>query len=70
MSRARDMANLGTSWSGFDASDLTIGTLGNTVQDNITRLALLLLVRLKERLGVARLSAGVQPNSIRTHSRC
>ena len=39
MSRARDMANLGTqAGSGFDASDLTTGTLGNTVQDNITRL--------------------------------
>ena len=39
MSRARDMANLGTqAGSGFDASDLTSGTLGNTVQDNITRL--------------------------------
>ena len=33
------MANLGTqAGSGFDASDLTTGTLGNTVQDNITRL--------------------------------
>tara|TARA_R100001594_G_C4013453_1_gene257521 strand:+ start:412 stop:1050 length:639 start_codon:yes stop_codon:yes gene_type:complete len=39
MSRARDMANLGVqAGSGFDASDLTTGTLGNTVQDNITRL--------------------------------
>ena len=39
MSRARDMANLGAqAGSGFDASDLTTGTLGNTVQDNITRL--------------------------------
>ena len=39
MSRARDMANLGSqAGSGFDASDLTTGTLGNTVQDNITRL--------------------------------
>ncbi len=33
------MANLGAqAGSGFDASDLTTGTLGNTVQDNITRL--------------------------------
>ena len=33
------MANLGVqAGSGFDASDLTTGTLGNTVQDNITRL--------------------------------
>ena len=33
------MANLGEqAGSGFDASDLTTGTLGNTVQDNITRL--------------------------------
>lgn len=39
MSRARDMANLGDqAGSGLDASDLTTGTLGNTVQDNITRL--------------------------------
>ena len=39
MSRARDLANLGDqAGSGFDASDLTTGTLGNTVQDNITRL--------------------------------
>ena len=39
MSRARDMANLGAqAGSGLDASDLTTGTLGNTVQDNITRL--------------------------------
>jgi len=39
VSRARDMANLGAqAGSGFDASDLTTGTLGNTVQDNITRL--------------------------------
>ena len=39
MSRARDMANLGSqAGSGLDASDLTTGTLGNTVQDNITRL--------------------------------
>jgi len=39
MTRARDMANLGVqAGSGFDASDLTTGTLGNTVQDNITRL--------------------------------
>ena len=34
MSRARDLANLGD----INASDLTTGTLGNTVQDNITRL--------------------------------
>ena len=41
MSRARDMANLGSqAGSGFDASDLTTGTLGNTVQDNITRLGI------------------------------
>ena len=33
MSRARDLANLGD----INASDLTTGTLGNTVQDNITR---------------------------------
>ena len=33
------MANLGTqAGSGLDASDITTGTLGNTVQDNITRL--------------------------------
>ena len=33
------MANLGAqAGSGLDASDLTTGTLGNTVQDNITRL--------------------------------
>jgi len=33
------MANLGVqAGSGFDASDITTGTLGNTVQDNITRL--------------------------------
>ena len=33
------MANLGAqAESGFDASDITTGTLGNTVQDNITRL--------------------------------
>tara|TARA_Y100001938_G_scaffold21829_1_gene28105 strand:+ start:4424 stop:5056 length:633 start_codon:yes stop_codon:yes gene_type:complete len=33
------MANLGAqAGSGFDASDITTGTLGNTVQDNITRL--------------------------------
>lgn len=39
MSRARDMANLGVqAGSGLDASDITTGTLGNTVQDNITRL--------------------------------
>lgn len=39
MSRARDMANLGAqAGSGLDASDITTGTLGNTVQDNITRL--------------------------------
>jgi len=39
MSRARDMANLGSqAGSGLDASDITSGTLGNTVQDNITRL--------------------------------
>ena len=39
MSRARDMANLGAqAGSGLDASDLTTGTLGTTVQDNITRL--------------------------------
>jgi len=39
VSRARDMANLGTqAGSGLDASDITTGTLGNTVQDNITRL--------------------------------
>ncbi len=39
MSRARDMANLGSqAESGLDASDITTGTLGNTVQDNITRL--------------------------------
>ena len=39
MSRARDMANLGAqAGSGLDASDITAGTLGNTVQDNITRL--------------------------------
>ena len=39
MSRARDMANLGSqAGSGLDASDITTGTLGNTVQDNITRL--------------------------------
>jgi len=38
MSRARDNANLGAqAGSGLDASDLTTGTLGNTVQDNITR---------------------------------
>ena len=35
MSRARDIANLG---DGVSASDITTGTLGNTVQDNITRL--------------------------------
>ena len=34
MSRARDLANLGD----INASDITTGTLGNTVQDNITRL--------------------------------
>lgn len=39
MTRARDMANLGPqAGSGLDASDITTGTLGNTVQDNITRL--------------------------------
>jgi hypothetical protein len=39
VSRARDMANLGSqAGSGLDASDITTGTLGNTVQDNITRL--------------------------------
>ena len=39
MTRARDMANLGSqAGSGLDASDITTGTLGNTVQDNITRL--------------------------------
>ena len=39
MSRARDMANLGAqAGSGLDANDITTGTLGNTVQDNITRL--------------------------------
>ena len=39
MSRARDLANLGDqAGSGLDASDITTGTLGNTVQDNITRL--------------------------------
>tara|TARA_R110002051_G_C8598009_1_gene479948 strand:+ start:20 stop:598 length:579 start_codon:yes stop_codon:yes gene_type:complete len=39
MSRARDNANLGAqAGSGLDASDITSGTLGNTVQDNITRL--------------------------------
>lgn len=33
------MANLGVqAGSGLDASDITTGTLGNTVQDNITRL--------------------------------
>jgi len=33
------MANLGSqAGSGLDASDITTGTLGNTVQDNITRL--------------------------------
>jgi hypothetical protein len=33
------MANLGAqAGSGLDASDITTGTLGNTVQDNITRL--------------------------------
>ena len=38
MSRARDNANLGAqAGSGLTASDLTTGTLGNTVQDNITR---------------------------------
>ena len=37
--RARDIANLGSqAGSGLDASDITTGTLGNTVQDNITRL--------------------------------
>ena len=35
MSRARDLANLG---DGVSGSDITTGTLGNTVQDNITRL--------------------------------
>ena len=41
MSRARDMANLGAqAGSGLDASDITTGTLGNTVQDNITRLGI------------------------------
>ena len=35
MSRARDVANFG---GGISASDITTGTLGNTVQDNITRL--------------------------------
>ena len=39
MTRARDMANLGSqAGSGLDASDITTGTLGNTVQDNVTRL--------------------------------
>ena len=38
MSRARDTANLGAqAGSGLTASDITTGTLGNTVQDNITR---------------------------------
>ena len=33
------MANLGSqAGSGLDASDITTGTLGNTVQDNVTRL--------------------------------
>ena len=37
--RARDIANLGSqAGSGLDASDITEGTLGSTVQDNITRL--------------------------------
>ena len=54
MSRARDMANLGAqAGSGFDASDLTTGTLSITqFRTTLLGWVLLLLVRLKERLGV------------------
>ena len=48
--------DLGQAGSEFDASDLTTG-IGNTVQDNITRLGLLLLVRLRT-IGIVRLSCG------------
>lgn len=57
------MANLGAqAGSGFDASDLTTGTLGNTVQDNITRLGTVTTGTFNGTIGSSATGEGLQKN--------